>query len=265
MVNIQDIKNTVLQVGSVSLDSGQYQSIKHTDVLDNNDVFIQAILASTSMPVIWPPVKSITAFGREHTNLVDGGIRNVSPLGDIIDNIHAANNEDTDYHVVIINNHEGMVAPLKEGELNFLNIAKRSLVDISLNEIFVNDIREFMRVNRLVHQVEEAKKRREIPEAFELRSRNSQQVFKKFYYKEIKPEIPIGTTLDFGADIIKTRIEHGYEMAKKAFGPDDSNSSSTVPFDGPNLPRPRDINKRVSVSRDMTFEAKDNIAPEWDV
>ncbi len=262
VVDIRDIKNTILQVGSVSLDSGQYQSIKHTDVIGNNDAFIQAILASTSMPVIWPPVKSIGAYGKDHTNLVDGGIRNVSPLGDIIDNIQADHKEDTDYHVVIINNHEGKVAPLKDEELNFLNIAKRSLVDISLNEIFINDIREFMRVNRLVHQVEEAKIRREIPEAFELRSRNSQQVFRKFYYKEIRPEVSIGTTLDFSKDEVENRLDHGYQMARKAFGPYEGGITHRTPDTPPsNWQGP--ARRRINVSPNV--DTPDNVAPEWDV
>lgn len=217
LVDVSKIQNTTLRVGYVSLNTGDYHSAKHIEFKDNNEEFKKAILGSSAMPVIWDPVQSVSINGQieKHKNLVDGGIRNVSPLGDIIQDINADHEEDTEYFVIIINNHNGKLKPSNGKQLNFLDIAYRSLVDITLNEVFVNDIREFTRINNLVHQVEEAKRQRQIPDSFEFVNSSDRRPYRKFYYKIIQPEQFIGTTLDFSKEQINFRIKHGYEVAKK--------------------------------------------------
>ena len=160
---------------------------------------------------------------------MDGGIRNVSPLGDIIKDINANDEPNTEYFVVIINNHTGVLQPFHKEKQNFLNVAYRSLVDITLNEIFINDIREFTRINSLVHQIDMAKVAGEL-NAFTLKNPKNKQVFRKFYYEIIQPDRPIGTTLDFSKEQITDRIAHGYERAEKVFGSSVPPTNGTTPI-----------------------------------
>lgn len=220
LIDLQKIKNTILRVGYVSLNSGEYHTVKHSDFKDNQQLS-KAVLASAAMPVIWKPVdevKSKDKNGQEqtHHNLVDGGIRNVSPLGDIIKDINERNEPDTDYFVVIINNHNGALEAKSRPKQNFLNIAYRALVDITLNEIFINDIREFTRINDLVLAFEKAQEGEERCDFNFTNPRNNKK-YRKFYYEIIQPEGFIGTTLDFSKEQIDARFEKGYIEAAKVF------------------------------------------------
>lgn len=63
----------VLRVGSVSWQTGAYRSWS-----PDRDDFLECVLASAAFPVLYPPV---SIDGVQHT---DGGVRNVTPLGDAI-------------------------------------------------------------------------------------------------------------------------------------------------------------------------------------
>ena len=59
LVDIEQIKDTLLRVGYVSLDSGKYHTVTHKEFSKNNAQFKKAILASTAMPVVWKPVSEV--------------------------------------------------------------------------------------------------------------------------------------------------------------------------------------------------------------
>ena len=51
-------------------------------IFRSNDIgFKKAVLASTAIPIIWPP----TEVPPSYKDMVDGGLRNISPLGDVLD------------------------------------------------------------------------------------------------------------------------------------------------------------------------------------
>jgi len=232
LIDLKEIKDTLLRVGYVSLDTGEYHTVRHSDFKDSQQLS-KAVLASAAMPVIWKPVDNVASKDengnlRKHHNLVDGGIRNVSPLGDIIKDINERNESDTDYFVVIINNHSGALEAKKRPKQNFLNVAYRALVDITLNEIFINDIREFTRINDLVLAFEKAQKDALLGCDFDFTNPRNGKKYRKFYYEIIQPEGFIGTTLDFSKEQITSRLEKGYEEAKKAFNPNINNSLETL-------------------------------------
>ena len=218
LMNVAEVKSEILRVGFVSLENGKYYSIKHSSLSDKE--FKKAILASAAMPAIFPMVKSIAPIdGQPINKLVDGGIRNVSPLGDIVKDVNENYDKNTDYYIIIINNHCGKLEPLKEAsdkQLNFLNIAYRSMLDITLNEIFENDISEFIRINDLLRQVD-AFGMDENNEPYCLTNLKDGRTLRKFYYKIIQPEDTIGNTLDFSKDQVLSRIEKGYQAAQKVF------------------------------------------------
>jgi NTE family protein len=146
----QNITDTVFKCGLVSLDDGKYYSLKHTDFKTNDD-FAKGILASTAIPIVWPPVGEIHSVAKAIKQSVDGGIREVSPLGDVIREIP---DEHTDeYTMFIINCGTEQVAHEEYKEKNIAQIALRSLADIAINEIFNNDIKEFIDKNFIVQQI----------------------------------------------------------------------------------------------------------------
>ncbi len=176
-----------LRIGVVSLQTGGYTIFRP----DGPD-FKKAVLASTVMPVIWSPVNF-----PPHQGMVDGGLRNISPLGDVLD----ANPDE----VVIINCSPREPSKRDKPFKNVLDIGKRSL-DIALNEIFVTDVREFIRINRNVQEAEAA--------SLTLHNEKGKP-FKYYSYKIIEPDQPLGDTLDFSRETIQKSMKAGWEKAKE--------------------------------------------------
>ena len=61
-----------VHVGRVSLTTGEYESVSSSD-----PDFLNAVWESATMPIIWECI-GLKAY-------VDGGLRNVTPLGDVLD------------------------------------------------------------------------------------------------------------------------------------------------------------------------------------
>lgn len=205
-----DLKNipaeTLYICGLVSINDGLYYSLNNR-IFDRNVDFIQAILASSAMPILWAPVPAINTqpFGRIE-NAVDGGIRNISPLGDVVSYINS-DPDDVEYEVIIINCNSGYINPLHK-EWNIADVALRTLTDITLAEVFNNDIEEFLKINALVNQAAEGN--------VSLHYKNKS--LKKFDYTLIQPLTDeLGDTLDSTSAILTKREELGYEDAKRAF------------------------------------------------
>ncbi|WP_198956152.1 patatin-like phospholipase family protein [Archangium sp. Cb G35] len=174
---------TPVHVGRVSLVSGEYELVSH-EAPD----FLDAVWHSATMPVIWE------AIGPQAH--VDGGLRNVTPLGD------ALGFKPTEI-VVIPCSSEGI--DTAKPPSNILDVAKRSLTDITLNEILRNDVSEFVRLNDLVKQAHEANLTLKKPDGT------------PYVYCPItmvEPVKPMGDTLDFGKETIRLRMRHGEEVAR---------------------------------------------------
>lgn len=198
-------EDTIYHCGTVSLNDGLYYSLSNKE-FNNNADFIQAILASTAMPVIWAPITEIKqpVIQKVVRNAIDGGIRNNSPLVDVVDRIKA-DPEDLPYEVIIINCNSGYITPMNEA-WNIGDIALRSLTEITLAEIFNDDIREFIKVNALVKQAGKTK------------LRWNGKILKYFDYKIIQPlKDELGETLDSRNEVIEKRIRLGRQAAQKAF------------------------------------------------
>ena len=187
-----------LRVGVVSLESGLYSVVKPSDFVTDEE-FRKAVLASTSIPVVWEPVDEIALVGgRSLRDLVDGGLRNISPLGDVLD----ANPT----HVIIINCSASSLPSDTKATNNILDIASRSISDIAFNEIFNSDVDEFLTINRLVAQ---AKKK-----GVTLRKTDGTpyKVFRNFV---IQPTKDLGDSLDFSHETVMMRMKLGYEEAAR--------------------------------------------------
>ncbi len=180
-----------LKIGAVSLRTGEYLQFKPSD-----PGFKKAVLASTAIPIVWAPVE----VSPTHKDMVDGGVRNVSPLGDVLD-------RDPD-EVVVINCNPPSPPKTEQPLKNALDIGKHAL-EVALNEIFITDIREFVRIN---HNVAEA-----AAEGVTLHNEEGKP-FKYYRYKIIEPDEPLGDTLDFSRAAIQRSMEAGWEKAREVFG-----------------------------------------------
>ncbi|MBD3298349.1 MAG: patatin [candidate division Zixibacteria bacterium] len=191
-----------VRVGAVSLLTGEYAIFTPHD-----PAFIRAVIASATMPIVWPPLDVSDTWPQ----MVDGGLRNISPLGDVLD-------FDPD-DVVIINCSPRQPSSLDEAPRNIIDVAKRALLDIALNEIFVTDLREFLRINELVGQAERV--------GVILRKRDGRP-YRHYRCHIIEPAEPLGDTLDFSSRSIRRSMAAGWEMAKSVLGSLGAPSPSSV-------------------------------------
>jgi len=181
----------VVTVGAVSLMTGKYHQFQ-----PSQPEFKDAVLASTAIPILWAPVKLPPPYG----DTVDGGVRNVSPLGDVL-------GDDPD-EVVIINCNPRKPEKREKPLGNILDIGRRSL-DIAVNEIFATDIREFLRINRNVKEAEAA--------GVTLHHEDGRP-YKYFEYKLIEPEEHLGDSIDFSQEATQKRLKAGRKRAEEVLG-----------------------------------------------
>ena len=198
--------------GFVSLVDGQYYNPRQHDYATNED-FVKGVLASTTVPVVWPPVSGVNLKAPllPIQQLIDGGLKNSSPLGDVI-KLMESDVEETTYRILIINNNSGRLDEERQN-FNIAAIALRSLTEITLAEIFDNDIREFVRVNDLVRQAHE--------QGAVLHDERGQPL-RQFSYKIIQPQHEeLGEVLDAHPDVLRRRYALGRQRAQEAFEPSD--------------------------------------------
>jgi NTE family protein len=181
-----------LRVGMVSLITGEYVQYK-----PGMPGFAEAVLASTVMPIIWEPV-DVTP---ELRAMVDGGVRNISPLGDVL--------ADDPDEIVVINCGNEKFTPRPAPPKNILEIGLTTL-DILESEVFRNDLREFLRINALVRQAEQ--------QGLQLLDPKTGKPYKYYACKVIEPEIVMGDVLDFSQPVIQAQIAHGIERARAVLG-----------------------------------------------
>ncbi|HZA13378.1 MAG TPA: patatin-like phospholipase family protein [Myxococcaceae bacterium] len=176
-----------VHVGRVSLVSGQYELVT-SDRPEHE--FLDAVWHSATMPIIWEPI------GPEA--YVDGGLRNITPLGD------ALQFNPTEVVVIIASPND---IDRIERPRSIVDVATRSLTDITLNEILINDVREFVRINYLVKQAADR--------GVELRS-ESGAPYRYVPITVVRPRQSLGDTLDFDREAIRRRMALGEIAAREA-------------------------------------------------
>jgi NTE family protein len=181
-----------LRVGSVSLVSGKYTEFRRGD-----PDLLEAVLASTVMPIIWTPEDVSPQF----RSMVDGGVRRITPIGDVLD-------EDLN-EIVIINCSPEASNALSEPPGNILQIGLRTL-DIMLNELFVSDMNEFIKINALVKEAAQ--------QGVILHKPGTDKPLKYFECKIIEPDEPLGDTLDFSQSVIQHSWKVGTRRAREVLG-----------------------------------------------
>jgi NTE family protein len=174
-------------MGFVSLYDGQYY-YGTKDLFSSNDDFIAAIHASATMPVYWTPTE-VNMGGRKILQTVDGGVRNVTPLADVIAQLPD--------HIYVVSCDSGQIDC--EVSDNVVKIFMRTL-DILLSEIVDNDVDRLQDINMMVQQAGE--------KGIVLKNRNGKEL-KHFEYTYIKPPRDLGSPLDFSASNLKEKFSLG--------------------------------------------------------
>src|SRR5690606_7814245 len=197
-------RNVDYKMGFVSLRDGRYKSVSHHQ-LPNDKELQKAIMASSTMPVIWPPIPFIhTIAGEEYFDNVDGGIRNVTPLKDVVDHINAREEEDEEYTIIVINCSTSTLPPI-DPDPTITEIAVRSMLDITMAEIFKNDLEQFIWINDML-----------TAQGLE-KLRIGNKTYRRFRIRIIQPPFSLGGTLDARPEVILSWRKLGYETAEKAF------------------------------------------------
>lgn len=182
---------TDLRIGTVSLRTGEYVLFR-----PSYPDFRRALLASTAIPIVWAPVQVSDEYG----DMVDGGVRNISPLGDVLD-------DDPD-EVVVINCSPRTPALENKPLRNALEIGMIAL-EVAMDELLTSDLREFIRIN---HNVLEA------AEQGVVLHNEAGKPFKYYECAIIEPDEPLGDTLDFTQGAIRRRMQAGWEKARQVLG-----------------------------------------------
>ncbi len=178
-----------VRIGAVSLVSGDYVEFQAS-----SPDLEKAILASTVMPIIWEPVD----ISPSYRSMVDGGVRNISPIGDVL----AAEPDE----VVVINCSPEASDALPAPPTSIGKIGLRTL-DLMLNELFRSDMSEFVRINHLVQQA--------AAHGITLYHPATGRPLKYYDCKIIEPETSLGDTLDFSQAAVQRSLKAGMERARQ--------------------------------------------------
>lgn len=203
LTKLEDIKSEVFQSGCVSLTDGAYHAYPHTDYVSDAE-FQKSVIASSCIPGVWSPIPSIKNKHFEITQAIDGGIRNLTPLGDAIKYISESDQE-FDYHFLIMTCHPNQLQSMTT-KPSLFKIAARGIYDVALDEIRDTDLKEFLRINDLVKQAK--------IQGLELKTKSG-RVLRDFKVKIINPTRELGFALDFSRSAIMDSFAQGFHRSKE--------------------------------------------------
>jgi NTE family protein len=163
-------------VGKVSL---QETSIVY---VNKKDMTVDDVLSSCTIPVFFPTVN------RSNLQWVDGGVRDIVPLKKAIDL-----GADTIFVLLCSPKRANVVYKRYK---NVVEVLERVL-DILLNEIYVNDIETATRINEMIDKF------------------GPFNNYRKIDIKVIEPDFDISDSLDFDPIKIRRGIQHGYRKAEE--------------------------------------------------
>lgn len=173
--------------GTVNIETGDFhEHVARPLMVPWN--LLDAIIASTAIPVVFDPVR---LDGFLH---VDGGVRHMNPIGRILKD----HNPD---EIIIITTRKFEPENDRRKVDDIVDIAIQTL-QIMLDEIFIKDLREFIRINHLVRQADE--------QGAVLKKKNGKpyKAYKSLLYE---PQEPLGNSLDFSNQQANRNIKIGQE------------------------------------------------------
>lgn len=188
-VKIEDFKMHYC-FGVTSLQSGAGLEFNNKQFFKDAEL-ARAVLASATMPIIWDNVPKFQTKMNTPREVVDGGLRTVSPIGMIFDLIERQKDEAT---IWVLNCNSQELLPAEDFTRKSTIVGR--LLDILLNQVFLDDLKMTLYIN------ENAEKLGKIKATINI----------------IEPEPgTIGGTLDARKDVIEARIEMGRALASNYF------------------------------------------------
>lgn len=173
--------------GTVNIETGAYKEhVARPMMVPWN--YLDAVIASTAIPVVFDPVN---LDGELH---VDGGVRHINPIGKILQD------HNPDEIIFITTRKFDEPNEVKKVD-DVVDVAIQTL-NIMLEEIFMKDLKEFIRINELVRQAAD--------QGFELKKSNGEP-FKVYKSKLYQPDKPLGDSLNFSNDQANRNINIGLE------------------------------------------------------
>jgi NTE family protein len=173
--------------GTVNIETGAYKEhIARPMMVPWN--YLDAVVASTAIPVVFDPVE---LDGELH---VDGGVRHMSPIGKIL--------QDHNPDEIIFITTRKFDPPNERKEINDVVDVAIQALNILLEEIFIKDLREFIRINGLVRQAEE--------QGVVLK-KSSGKPFKAYKSMLYEPDEPLGDGLNFSNEQANRNVNIGLE------------------------------------------------------
>lgn len=173
--------------GTVNVETGAYKEhIARPMMVPWN--YLDAVIASTAIPVVFDPVR---LDGELH---VDGGVRHMNPIGKILQ-------EHNPDEIIFITTRKFDEPNQVKKVDDVVDVAVQTL-NILLEEIFIKDLREFIRINDLVRQAEE--------QGAVLKKSNGEP-YKTYSSQLYQPQEPLGDSLNFSNEQANKNINIGRE------------------------------------------------------
>lgn len=189
--------------GAISLESGDYIDFAYPAGSAPDP---EVVVASASIPCVWSPVPFRLSSGTEH--LVDGGIRELSPIGRVI----AYKPEE----ITVINCSPRQLDAV-EGPWSFTKVLMRTLSTVS-NDNFTGDMSRFLDINDEVLCVERHNAQLPVGAAPHVyRNKKTGRPYRYFSHNIYEPE-PLGSSLDFDPRSIRRKLCYGINYAAQRFG-----------------------------------------------
>jgi NTE family protein len=215
-VNIDSVKDCIFKCGFVSLNNGRYYSFQPNEFNSDED-FRKAVLASTAIPIVWEPVKEIQLKKDAEIlkNTVDGGVRNVGPIAEVIKEI----GEGEEFVIVIINCRSVELEEWGNRSTDIASIALRSLNEIAITEIFNSDYETFLKINDILDQLHNSGPPCDKPilDYDYYTGQRGNRKLRKFKSIIIQPDRnQLGDELVVTPEIIDRRVEIGRQKAEEA-------------------------------------------------
>lgn len=189
-----------LRIGVVSLDHGDYRSVMSDDP-DIKDF----VLASTAIPWVFPPVVV------RDERFIDGGTRNLAPLGDAFDGLANVDAQDARPKRMFVVLSTPRQLPHVTGERDLLDLLERS-VDIMMAGVTYHDLQHARQINEGLRTVRERGWNRDA-----LVERNLDWLADKVEAELVvlEPEVPPVGLLDFDPDGIHDAFMAGRGVAHR--------------------------------------------------
>lgn len=197
-----DLSKVIVDYGgeSVSLETGLKVKWHSNDFFDNFN-YAEAVLSSSTMPVIWKPVDVIRSRKGTNNFVVDGGVRSSSPSGALFDIMQ----ENEEWTLVFINCNPRILPSMIDKRWNITNTMGRT-IDMMLNQNFVTDMDTAIWLNDNAPYLN-------------MNPNRTKKIKQADRIIIIEPKIGDGgETLDARPEIIDYRIELGKQLALEALG-----------------------------------------------